>query len=138
MRLLGLILALLLGGGVAACSAVTDTKAAEAQAVNFHRLLDEGKFDAIYATTSDDLRKVSSKVDFSALLDAIHRKLGKVKSTKLVGWNVNNTTNGRFTALNYETSFDKGSGIENFVFRYEGDVPKLAGYHINSNAMLIN
>jgi hypothetical protein len=63
--------------------------------------------------------------------------LGKTKSAEKRGWNVNYHTSGTFVTLTYKTSYVEGEADEQFVYRLEGTVALLAGYHINSNALIV-
>jgi hypothetical protein len=132
--LLGLALALLLG----ACSGGASTEAAEKGVVSFHRDLDAGKYVEIYDASASDMKSTISREDFAKLLDAFHRKLGPFKSGKTVSWNVNFATGGNYVTLQREAQFGRGPGTEEFVFRVVNDHAILAGYHVNSNLLIMN
>jgi hypothetical protein len=115
-----------------------DTSAAEQAVPRFHELLDAGNFIEIYEKSSDDLKTSATQKDFVALLEAVHRKLGNTKSAEKIGWNVNYQTSGTFVTLNYKTAYADGNADEQFVYRLDGKVALLAGYHVNSNAFILN
>jgi hypothetical protein len=119
------------------CSASTDTAVAEAGVPKFHKLLDAGNFAEIYEQSSDNLKKVSKQNDFVVLLDAVHRKLGITKSSEKQGWNISYHTSGTFVTLTYKTVYSEGEAAEQFVFVMQGKAAMLAGYHINSNALIL-
>jgi Protein of unknown function (DUF4019) len=121
----------------AGCSVAADTAAAEAGVPAFHALVDAGKFEQIYEQSSDDLKKVSTPQDFTALLEAVHRKLGNTRSSEKQGWTINYHTSGTFVTLTYKTMYTEGEAAEQFVFRMQGKSATLAGYHINSNALIL-
>jgi opacity protein-like surface antigen len=131
LRLIALAFAL------AGCSASADTAAAEAGVPRFHQLLDAGKFAEIYEQSSEDLKKTATQQDFVALLEAVHRKLGNTKSSDKQGWNINYHTSGTFVTLTYKTVYAEGEAAEQFVFRMQGKVAALVGYHINSTALIL-
>ena len=122
---------------LAACSVSADTTQAEQAIQRFHELLDAGQSTAIYESAAEDLKKVSTQEDFVALLDAVHRKLGVSKSSSQKGWNVNYGTSGKFITLNYETVYAEGQASERFVYRVAEGQALLAGYHINSSALVL-
>jgi len=122
---------------VAGCSMSTDTKVAERAVDTFHEMLNAGQSDAIYSASGDELKKAAKREEFVALLDAIHRKLGVTKSWTKKGWNVNYHTSGTFVTLNYSTIFDGGDAAEQFVYRLKDGKALLAGYHINSTALIV-
>jgi hypothetical protein len=80
---------------------------------------------------------VSKPEDFVALLEAVHRKLGELKSADKQNWNINFHTSGTFVTLTYKTSYSEGDAAEQFVYRIDGGAASLAGYHINSNALIL-
>lgn len=122
---------------LAACSMGDQTEAANWGVVHFHEMLDGQQFDAIYDQSSEDLKKVATKADMVALLAAVHRKLGNMKSTARQTWNINYNTGGTFVSAFYKTTFAEGEAQEQFVFRVEGKTAQLAGYHISSNALIL-
>lgn len=128
-----LLVALLCLGG---CSFGADTKAAEDGVVAFHRAMDSGQYAAIYDGSAADLKSTVSRDDFIKLLGGIHAKLGAFQSGKTTGWNDNVNTGGHYMSLTREAHFERGPGTEEFVFRIENSRPVLAGYHVNSNALV--
>jgi hypothetical protein len=122
---------------LAGCSMSADTKLAEKAVPRFHEMLDAGQFEAIYEAASEDLRKATRQDSFVALLEAIHRKLGATKSSAERTWNVNYHTSGTFVTLEYSTAYAEGDAAEQFVYRLQDGKALLAGYHINSNALIL-
>ncbi|MCJ2181367.1 DUF4019 domain-containing protein [Novosphingobium sp. 1949] len=105
----------------------------------FHRELDAGAIGRIWTTADPDLRQATSQADFEKLLGAVHAKLGKVRTTKQVGWNTNATTGGTFLTATMQTTFEKGTGVEQFVYRKgKDDALTLVGYNIQSRDMMLN
>jgi opacity protein-like surface antigen len=119
------------------CSMSADTAAAEQAVPKFHALLDERRFDEIYEASSDELKKASTRENFVALLQAVNRKLGSTKSSEKQGWKVNYHTSGTFVFLNYKTMYTEGEAAEQFVYKMKDGTATLAGYHINSNALIL-
>jgi hypothetical protein len=122
---------------VAGCSMSADTKLAEEAVARFHTMLDGAQFEAIYAESADELKKVTTQEKLSALLEAVHRKLGIVKSSLKESWNVNYHTSGTFITLTYATIYEGGDAREQFIYRLQGPDAKLAGYHISSDALVL-
>ncbi|CUS43395.1 MAG: hypothetical protein V4610_03915 [Pseudomonadota bacterium] len=54
------------------------------------------------------------------------------------GWNDQVNTGGHFISLNYATSYMRGEAIETFVYKIADGQAKLAGYNVNSDALIIN
>jgi len=123
---------------VAGCGVKEGFEAATAEVARFHAALDAGKSQQIWSEGDAQLRQSTSRDQFVKLLDAVHRKLGKVTSSKQVGWNANATTGGTFLTVTMETAFERGSGTEEFVFKKADQRVALAGYQITSQEMMLN
>ena len=110
--------------------------AAEQGVSKFHQQLDAGRFEEIYAGSTDELKKAGSLQEVVSGLAAIHRKLGVSKSTKQQTGLFSVGTPGTMVTLDYVTTYTGGDAHEQFVFLMHGNIPSLAGYHINSKALL--
>ena len=112
---------------------------AQMEVARFHRALDAGRSQDIWKAADPDFRKATQPAQFGMLIDAVHRKLGKVRQSKQVGWNTNATTGGTFVSLTMQTTFEHGSGVEQFVYRKgDGGHMALVGYNIQSQDMMMN
>ena len=52
------------------------------------------------------------------------------------GWGVNYMPGGTYVTLQYTTSYEHGEAAEQFVYRIRDKEARLAGYHVNSNALI--
>jgi len=121
---------------LAGCSFGQAKGAAETAALQFHQMLDAGRFHDIYAGTSDDFRRVTTEAEFGRLLQMIHDRLGAVRQANEGDWRVNFSGGSEMVVLHYATQFESGRGSEEFVYRVSGAAARLAGYHINSTDLL--
>tara|TARA_B100000678_G_scaffold191888_1_gene160516 strand:+ start:1767 stop:2270 length:504 start_codon:yes stop_codon:yes gene_type:complete len=121
---------------LAACNPFAQAEGAREQVDLFHDRLDAGDDKAIWTNAGEELRKATSREDFARLLDTVHKSLGDVRETSQSGVKVNSNTQGTFTMLQMDTQFEKGRGLETFVFRGSGDSLELVGYNINSPEMM--
>ena len=104
----------------------------------FHSELNAQRYDAIWAQTSPEFRRATSRDDLDKLLSAVHRKLGLERRSNQTSWNANTMTNGTFVTLQMDTTFEKGRAQEIFRFVRKGENLEMIGYNINSNDMLVN
>ena len=123
--------ALALGG----CSASRDKSAAEEGVIRFHEMFDGGRYHDIYAGAATEFRQSASEQVAIAEMQRIHDRLGAFRSSQQSGWRVNFGTGGNVVRLSYNSQFASGAGVEDFVFRIEGNAPQLVGYHVNSPAL---
>jgi Protein of unknown function (DUF4019) len=121
---------------VAGCGGQQQIANAEAAVTQFHVQLNDGNFDQIYADSDSAMKNASSREKFVAFLEAVHRKLGLVKSANRKTFFMNYGTSGKFLRLTYVTQYDADNATEEFVFRVNGNDVTLAGYHINSEALV--
>jgi len=122
----------ILGG----CGAKADMKKAQVAVDDFHAQLNAGNFDGIYNNSDDLLKNATSQERFVNLLSAVHRKLGTAKSADRKGFFLNYGNQGEMIRLTYSTQYDNDQASEEFVFHASGDRLLLAGYHINSDALI--
>jgi hypothetical protein len=122
---------------LAGCSMSADSKLAERAVPEFHRMLDAAQFDAIYNGAASDLQRMVTREKFVELLEAVHRKLGAATSSDRQTWKVNYNTSGTYVTLTYHTIYAEGDATEEFVYHLQGEQALLAGYHINSNALIL-
>jgi len=119
------------------CGLQEQFKDADREVARFHAALDAGNYDAIWAMTGPKFRAATKQAEFQKVLDAVHRKLGKVRSTKQTGWNANAGTSGRTLVVTMATTFERGSGTETFTYAKDADQLTLAGYDIQSREMML-
>ena len=104
----------------------------------FHEQLNSADFHGIYATTDEMFRKVTSQEKFTALLDAVHRKLGNETNASRGNFHENWDTNwGKTATVSYTTHFEGGDASEIFVWRFNGNRLLLLNYTINSDALIL-
>jgi hypothetical protein len=120
------------------CSTGQDLPVVNAAIGQFHERLNSSEFDVIYAQSSLELRHMSGQPEFTQLLLAVHRKLGNFQSGSTANWNDNLGSNGHFVTLNFAAKYERGSANESFVYKVNGNSASLAGYHVSSNALLLN
>ena len=113
-------------------------KEAGARAIaEFHKLYNDGKIAEIYAASDPTFKKATNDKQFSDLMGALQKKLGKVTATKEAGFTINTFNLTTRVVLNQETTFEQGKGTEVFTFEMSGDKAVLVGYHINSNDLIV-
>jgi hypothetical protein len=122
---------------ISACSPAKDSKAAEQAVAQFRKQMASAAFADIYAGAAPEWRSSISRTDADAFLGAVNKKLGGVKSSVQTGWRDNLTAGGHSMILQYHTEFEGGGADETFAIRLVGEGGQLAGYHINSLAMMV-
>jgi hypothetical protein len=122
-----------------ACGLKQSFADADTAVERFHAALDQGQWQAIWNTTAPQFRQQTRQADFERILQAVHRKLGKVKQSKQVGWNANAGTSQSSVTVTMATDFERGSGTEQFIYVKAADQSlELAGYDIQSKEMMLD
>jgi hypothetical protein len=120
------------------CGSGKNVETATKSVEQFHSQLDSEQYLNIYATSDEGLQKTTSEGDFVAFLQAVHKKLGKVQTSQRSNFQIGvSTGQGTVVTLVYQTTFDQGSGTEQFLWHMRDNEPVLLGYRINSNALIL-
>tara|TARA_B100000678_G_C18202284_1_gene499968 strand:- start:302 stop:808 length:507 start_codon:yes stop_codon:yes gene_type:complete len=126
------LIAVLLAG----CNPVEQAKDSREAVDVFHERLNAGDDRAIWANAGEELREAIPREDFFRLLGTVRKSLGPVEETSQQNVNMRSNPQGTFTTLQMETHFERGRGVETFVFGGSGDSMRLVGYYINSPDMM--
>jgi hypothetical protein len=119
------------------CSSGKSLEIAAKAVDQFHSQLNSEQYQTLYAAADEGLHKAGTEADFVALLQAVHKKLGNVQSSKRSNFQIGiSTGQGTVVTMVYDTTFEQGPGTEQFLWHMQGDQPVLLGYHINSNALI--
>ena len=120
------------------CGAGKSIEIATRGVEEFHTQLNSEEYQSIYAVSDGNLQKTTTEGDFVSFLQAVHKKLGKVQKAQRSNFQIGMSTGqGTVVTLVYQTTFDQGSGTEQFQWRMHDNQPMLLGYHINSNALVL-
>jgi hypothetical protein len=132
------LLIFLVLAGLSSCGSSESLKNSTKSVELFHSQLNSEQYQNIYAAADEGLQKTTTEGDFVAFLQAVHKKLGNVQTSQRSNFQVGvSTGQGTTVTLVYQTSFEQGSGTEQFLWHMRGNQPVLLGYHINSNALIL-
>ena len=132
-RRLLVLVPLVVLGLLQGCGSMAHAKDAATAAIGkFHADLNSAAFDAIWNDTDDTFRGVSKREQFLKILDAVHRKLGRVTQTSTTNWSVQNFNLRTVVVLVQKTQFEHGTATETFTYASHDQTVKLQGYNIQS------
>jgi len=101
---------------------------------SFSALLDAGSYDRIWADTDDLLRRDTTKEQFVASLEVIHRTYGASTHSALAGFQFEDrpgADGGTFLYMLYELDFPTGPARMQFTWRVTAsNLATLVAYHI--------
>ena len=98
----------------------------------FHRRLDRGDYDSIYANATSGFQKADSREIEVEFFAKVHAKMGSSGEMTPLGFHVS-WQNGH-TEINevFSTKFAQGAAREDFIWVVDGGAPKLHMYRINA------
>jgi hypothetical protein len=118
----------------------TQTAAGERAVQHLHALLDAGNGAQIVTEADPLFTSETSAAVATQFFRDLHAKFGGVRSSSLNTWIVNQQlateVRATFLRMDYRTQFAVGPATETFTWRIDGDRMLLAGYHIDSAAVL--
>ena len=101
--------------------------------------IDAGRYDELYNSAADEWRSQSSADESKATLQRINDKLGKARTRSQETAREEQTSTGpvagHSVTVIYQTTFDRGEGIETFTLVEHGGRWALAKYYVSSSAL---
>jgi hypothetical protein len=123
---LGFILAL------AGCGLAKNTKVAEAEAERFHQRWNANEFQAVFDDAHANFRDAQPAEKMIGILQGVKRHYGQMQSTKRKSWGFHSDKGITKIDLAYDSAFDHGAAVEEFVFQMTGEKALLLSYDIAS------
>lgn len=101
--------------------------------------IDASRYDKLYEEASDEWRNQSSQDDSRATMQMVSAKLGKARTrTQQIAREEQTSTApvaGHSVTVIYQTTFDRGEGIETFTLVEHGGRWALAKYYVSSSGL---
>jgi hypothetical protein len=105
-------------------------EAAESAVTEFHNRLNAQQCSEIYEQADNRFKQQHEKDAALKACRTIHERLGKVKSSNLLGFNIESTPTETLATLTYNTEFNHVTISEEFVLVIEGDKARIVGYNL--------
>src|ERR1044072_3442307 len=101
--------------------------------------IDAGRYDRLYQEAADEWRSQSSQQDSKATMQTMSAKLGKARTRTQQTAREEQTSTapvaGHSVTVIYQTTFDRGEGIETFTLVEHGGRWGLAKYYVSSSGL---
>ena len=101
--------------------------------------IDAGRYDKLYQEASDEWRHQSSLEESNATLQKMRDKLGSARTRTQQTAREEQTSTapvaGHSVTVIYQTTFDRGEGIETFTLIERGGQWALAKYYVSSSGL---
>ena len=118
------------------CGLMEGLDTAERAVATFHEQYNTGSFGEMYDASAEDLRATDRRSEFMSTMTSLRAKLGSVRGTARIGFDSRIDGNGTFVALEYETEFENGMGVEEFAWEISDGRARLLNYNVSSSALL--
>jgi hypothetical protein len=127
MRLRVVLLALSLWA-TSGCDVAKDVELADSAVGVFHQKYAAAVWGDVYEQATDELRSELGPAEFASAFAAVHARLGMVQKARRIGFQVTDGSEGAFVELEYDTQFEHGRAIEQFVWRITKGKARLMSY----------
>lgn len=117
---------------------VQGRKLADAAIKEFHQRLNAGDYEGIYREADEGFRTGQGHDESIRFLETVHKKLGLAGPETQLNVRVDTNTRGTFLTAQYSTGFATGNATEMFTWIKSNGTLKLYGYHIQSNALVLD
>ncbi len=117
---------------LSACNPMAQLDGAEESIAKFHSTYNSGDARALYGTTADDFREVTTPAQMVELVELVTDRMGKVETTQRKAININSENGTTLTVVTMTTMFEKGEAIETFTYQGNGADMKLVGWNVDS------
>jgi hypothetical protein len=101
--------------------------------------IDAGRYERLYQEAADEWRNQSSLEDSKATMQMMSAKLGKARTRTQQTAREEQTSTapvaGHSVTVIYQTTFDRGEGIETFTLVEHGGKWALAKYYVSSSGL---
>jgi hypothetical protein len=101
--------------------------------------IDAGRYDQLYQEAADEWRNQSSLEESKATLQKMRDKLGNARTRTQHTAREEQTSTapvaGHSVTVIYQTTFDRGEGVENFTLIERGGRWALAKYYVSSSGL---
>jgi hypothetical protein len=116
--------------GLTGCGLAKDTKVAEAEVERFHQRWNANEFQVVFDEAHMQFRAAQPAEKMVGTLQAVKKNYGQLTSAKRRSWGFNSDKGVTNITLTYDSAFDHGAAVEEFVFRMTGDKALLLAYDI--------
>lgn len=114
------------------CGLAKNTKVAEAEVERFHQRWNANEFQAVFDDAHANFRAAQPAETMLGILQGVKRHYGQLQSAKRKSWGFHSDNGVTKIDLAYDSAYDRGAAVEEFVFQMTGDKALLLSYDIAS------
>lgn len=118
--------------GITGCGVAKNTKVAEAEVERFHQHWNANEFQAVFDEGHVGLRTAQPAERLIATLERVKKTYGNLQSSTKRSWGFHSDNGQNDIRLSYDSAYEHGAAVEQFVYRMTGDRALLLTYDIMS------
>ena len=122
---------------LAACNPVANLGSGDEKVERFHQLYNKSDVESMWQFIGPKFKEVTTRQQLADLVEVLQARLGPVKSSERVNFNVNSSPGGTTTVIQMNTQYELGEGSEVFTFLGNGEDMQLVGWNVNSPRLMI-
>ncbi|HUF05159.1 MAG TPA: hypothetical protein VMM38_13415 [Aridibacter sp.] len=107
---------------------------AQIEVKQFHKRFNEGRYSAIYKTSTKEFKAAGSFEDVAYLLGSTRDRYGKVVRSKMTSFRSKENPDVTLIVAEFETTYERMEGWERFEFRLVKDKLLLNAYAVGPKA----
>lgn len=135
---IAVVLAIAIAGTLIPKFVVREKESAMEFMQSYFDLLNKVTHSDIYESYTDtEFKKATSLEQYTNFMNAIERKLGKVKKRELINWEIRKEIKGNFFVLIYDASYTDDKATETYTLVKTKSGWKLHRFNINSPALVM-
>jgi len=112
------------------CGLSKNTKVAETEVERFHQRWNAAEFQAVYDDAHMNFRSAQPAAAMIESMQSVKKHYGNLQTSARRSWGFNSNAGVTDVKLSYDSAFEHGAGVENFVFRMTGEKALLVSYDI--------
>jgi hypothetical protein len=97
--------------------------------------IDAGRYEKLYHEAADEWRNESTLDESKATFQKLRDKLGQVRTRSLQSAREEQTSKGHSVVITYQTTFERGGGMETVTVLEHGGQWYLGRYFVSSSAL---
>ena len=97
--------------------------------------IDAGRYEKLYHEAADEWRNEATLDESKATFQRLRDKLGQVRTRSLQNAREEQTSKGHSVVISYQTTFDRGEGMETVTLLERGGQWYLGRYFVSSSAL---
>ena len=112
------------------CGVAKNTKVAEAEVERFHQHWNANEFQAVFDEGHMQLRAAQPVEQFTATIERVKKNYGQLTTSTKRSWGFNSDNGVTDIKLSYDSAYEHGAAVEEFVYRMTGEKALLVSYDI--------